>query len=156
VTHPDIRRYFMLIPEAVQLVLTAAASGSGGEIFVLDMGSPVRIVDLAENFIRLSGFVPHEEIKISYTGLRPGEKLYEDLFDESEKVVQTQHRKLMIAVPEIPSAAALSRHLAELEHIVQAYAVDDVIPKIQAIVPNFRTVPGAFVGGDGPVDFVLH
>jgi FlaA1/EpsC-like NDP-sugar epimerase len=156
VTHPDIRRYFMLIPEAVQLVLTAAASGNGGEIFVLDMGTPVKIVDLAENFIRLSGFVPHEEVKISYTGLRPGEKLYEDLFDESEKIVQTHHEKLMIAVPEIPSAAALSRHLAELERIVQAYAVDDVITKIQAIVPNFRTVPVAVVSGDGPIDFALH
>jgi FlaA1/EpsC-like NDP-sugar epimerase len=156
VTHPDIRRYFMLIPEAVQLVLTAAASGSGGEIFVLDMGSPIRIVDLAENFIRLSGFVPYDEIRIAYTGLRPGEKLYEDLFDESEKILQTHHRKLMIAVPEIPSAAVLSRHLAELEHVIQAYAVDDVISKIQAMVPNFRTVPVVTVSGDGPVDFALH
>jgi FlaA1/EpsC-like NDP-sugar epimerase len=156
VTHPDIRRYFMLIPEAVQLVLTAAASGKGGEIFVLDMGSPVRIVDLAENFIRLSGFVPHEEIKIAYTGLRPGEKLYEDLFDESEKIVQTQHKKLMMAVPQIPPASVLSRHMLELERVVQAYAVDDAITRIQAIVPNFRTMPVAFVSGDGPVDFALH
>jgi FlaA1/EpsC-like NDP-sugar epimerase len=156
VTHPDIRRYFMLIPEAVQLVLTAAASGKGGEIFVLDMGSPVRIVDLAENFIRLSGFVPHQEIKIAFTGLRPGEKLYEDLFDESEKIVQTHHKKLMMAVPQIPPASVLSRHLLELERVVQAYAVDDAITRIQAIVPNFRTMPVAFVSGDGPVDFALH
>jgi hypothetical protein len=71
-------------------------------------------------------------------------------------MVQTNHRKLMMAVPAIPSAAALSRHLLELEQVVQAYAVDDVIPKIQAIVPNFRTVPVAVVSGDGPVDFALH
>jgi FlaA1/EpsC-like NDP-sugar epimerase len=156
VTHPDIRRFFMLIPEAVQLVLVAAASGKGGEIFVLDMGSPVRIVDLAENFIRLSGFIPHQEIKIAYTGLRPGEKLYEDLFDESEKILQTDHKKLMMAVPQIPPASVLSHHLLELDRVVQAYAVEDAITRIQEIVPNFRTVPVPVVGGDGPVDFALH
>jgi FlaA1/EpsC-like NDP-sugar epimerase len=147
VTHPDIRRFFMLIPEAVQLVLIAAALGRGGEIFVLDMGSPIKIVDLAENFIRLSGFIPHKEIKIEFTGLRPGEKMYEDLFDESEKIMPTPHDKLMIAVPEIPPPDVLSRQLAELEHLVQAYAVEEAIPTIRTIVPNFKNGTSRAAGG---------
>ena len=151
VTHPEIRRFFMLIPEAVQLVLIAAASGKGGELFVLDMGEPVRIVDLAENFIRLSGFVPHKEIKIEFIGLRPGEKLYEELFDESERIVPTFHDKLMIAVPQVPSMPVLFRHISEFEKAVQNQAVDDIVPIIQSIVPNFtshssgQAAPGRFV-----------
>ncbi len=155
VTHPDVRRFFMLIPEAVQLVLIAAAAGSGGEIFVLDMGNQVKIVDLAENFIRLSGFIPHKEIKIEFTGLRPGEKLYEDLFDESESIVATNHEKLMMAVPHVPSAQVLSRHLTDLEHIVQNYSVEDVIPKIREIVPNFKIDAGA-AGGHDAADFAVR
>jgi FlaA1/EpsC-like NDP-sugar epimerase len=156
VTHPDIRRFFMLIPEAVQLVLTAAAAGSGGEIFVLDMGSPIRIVDLAENFIRLSGFVPHTEIKISFTGLRPGEKLYEDLFDESEKIMPTDHKKLMMAVPTVPSSAALSAHLADLEHMIKNYSTEEVVRKIETIVPNFKAGAAVVVSAEGVASFVLH
>ena len=156
VTHPDIKRFFMLIPEAVQLVLTAAASGSGGEIFVLDMGSPIKIIDLAENFIRLSGFVPHKEIKINFTGLRPGEKLYEDLFDESEKIMPTDHKKLMMAVPIVPSSAALSGHLADLEEIIRNYSTEEVVGKIQTIVPNFKTGASAAVSDEGAIGFVLH
>jgi len=99
VTHPDISRYFMTIPEACQLILQAAALGRGGEIFVLDMGKPVRIRYLAEQLIRLSGKIPHQEVKIIYTGLRPGEKLHEELFHAEEKMGKTAHPKILLAVP---------------------------------------------------------
>lgn len=137
VTHPDIKRYFMLIPEAVQLVLSAASFGKGGEIFVLDMGKQIKVTDLAENLIRLSGFIPNKEIKIEYTGLRPGEKLYEELFDLSEKIIPTFHEKIRIAVTEAPSINNMNKYLAELEKIVANYSVHQVVSTIQQIVPNF-------------------
>ncbi len=139
VTHPEIKRFFMLIPEAVQLVLIAASAGKGGEIFVLDMGEPIRIVDFAENLIRLSGLIPYEDIKIEFTGLRPGDKLCEELFDESEKIIPTFHDKLRIALPQsVPSMAELSQHISRLRYIVESNSVDDVIPEIKKIVPSFK------------------
>ena len=138
VTHPDVERFFMLIPEAVHLVMIAAASGKGGEIFVLDMGESIKIVDMAENFIRLSGFIPHKEIKIEFIGLRPGEKMCEELFDESEKILPTFHKKILMAVPEIPSKQYLKDCCTDLERCVQDYAINQAINTIQKIVPNFR------------------
>ena len=97
VTHPEITRYFMTIPEACQLVFEAGAMGKGGEIFIFDMGKPVKILDLAKNIIRLSGFIPDREIKITYTGLRPGEKLYEELLNDKESTITTYHPKILVA-----------------------------------------------------------
>lgn len=98
VTHPQIERYFMLIPEAVNLVLEAARRGEGGEVFVLDMGDPIKIVDLAHNMIRLAGLAPNDDIAVTFSGLRPGEKLFEELFDKEERVEPTSHPKLRKAV----------------------------------------------------------
>lgn len=97
VTHPEINRFFMTIPEACQLVLEAGAMGNGGEIYIFDMGEPVKIVDLAEKMIRLSGFEPYKDIDIIYTGLRPGEKLKEELLNNKETTIGTHHPKIMIA-----------------------------------------------------------
>lgn len=139
VTHPEIKRFFMLIPEAVQLVLIAASAGKGGEIFVLDMGEQIKIVDLAENFIRLSGMTPYEDIKIEFIGLRPGEKLYEELFDESERTSPSFHEKLLIAAPEkMPALPEIRRHLAALDLILREGSVEKLMAEIRKIVPNFR------------------
>lgn len=115
VTHPEITRYFMSIPEAAQLVLQAAAMGKGGEIFVLDMGEPVKIVDLAKNMIRLSGFTENE-INIKFTGLRPGEKLYEELLADDERTLPTHHEKLRIAKSRPANA--------DFEHFINSLAAN--------------------------------
>jgi FlaA1/EpsC-like NDP-sugar epimerase len=138
VTHPEVERFFMLIPEAVHLVLIAAASGNGGEIFVLDMGERLKILDLAENFIRLAGFIPHKEIRIEFIGLRPGEKLHEELFDETEEIVPTFHRKLLMAAPAVPPMKIMTQHLMSLENCIDCYDDGEAISIIQKIVPNFK------------------
>ena len=144
VTHPDIIRYFMLIPEAVQLVLQAglmaSRQGEGGEIFVLDMGEPVKIVDLARDLIRLSGFT-EDEIKIEYTGLRPGEKLYEELLADGEATLPTPHPKLRIAKPTPPPDTAW---LAELEAWLATPMRGEAEVKqgIKARVAEYRTTGG--------------
>jgi FlaA1/EpsC-like NDP-sugar epimerase len=110
VTDRDITRYFMTIPEAVQLVIQAGAMMQGGEIFILDMGEPVRILTLAENIIRLSGYVPYEDIDIVFTGLRPGEKLHEELSYGDEYLSETNHKKIFLGIamePSQPMSAAL-------------------------------------------------
>lgn len=142
VTHPDIKRFFMLIPEAVQLVLQAASYGQGGEIFVLDMGEQIRIVDFAENVIRLSGLVPYKDIDIAFTGLRPGEKLYEELFDQSELKRPTPSGKLMMAEPVRPSGEDLQALLSELKEIA---GNDDR----GAIAGALRKVVSGFTGHGG-------
>lgn len=141
VTHPDIIRYFMTIPEAVSLVLTAGSLAKGGEIFVLDMGQPVHIRDLAENLIRLSGFRPNEDIKIEYTGLRPGEKLYEELLMDEEGMKETPYEKIFIGRPIDICPDDLWRSLDEMRPLAYSNQPDKVIAELQKIVPTFTPTP---------------
>jgi FlaA1/EpsC-like NDP-sugar epimerase len=119
VTHPDMQRYFMTIPEASQLVLQASTQGKGGEIFVLDMGSPVKISDLAKDLILLSGLTPGKDIKIEYTGMRPGEKLYEELHLMEEDTVGTDHEKIRVFSGRNPTRDEMKHLLQELEVICE-------------------------------------
>ena len=118
VTHPEVTRFFMTIPEAVQLVIEAGAMAKGGEIFVLDMGEPVRISDLARNLIKLSGFEPDVDIKIKYTGLRLGEKLYEELLLNEEGLKATKNNKIFVAKPIHIDMAMLIRELECLKEVM--------------------------------------
>ncbi len=137
VTHPDIIRYFMTIPEAVSLVLQAGAYARGGEIFVLDMGEPVRILDLAKNLIRLSGYKVDEDIKIEFTGLRPGEKLYEELLMEEEGLQDTGNRLIHIGKPIEMDERQFFVWLKELEDASKGEC-NDIRPLIQKIVPTYH------------------
>lgn len=137
VTHPKIIRYFMTIPEAVQLVLQAGAMAEGGEIFVLDMGEPVKIYDLARNLIKLSGFEPDVDIKIEFTGLRPGEKLYEELLLAEEGVQATKHNKIFVAQPLHSDMAILMREIECLKDIIINNS-DEVMDYMKVIVPNYK------------------
>lgn len=137
VTHPEIIRYFMTIPEAVQLVLQAGAMAEGGEIFVLDMGEPVKIYDLARNLIKLSGFEPDVDIKIEFTGLRPGEKLYEELLLAEEGVQATKHNKIFVAQPLHSDMAILMREIECLKDIIINNS-DEVMDYMKVIVPNYK------------------
>ncbi|MGP1434925.1 MAG: polysaccharide biosynthesis protein, partial [Catonella sp.] len=139
VTHPDIIRYFMTIPEAVSLVLQAGAYAKGGEIFILEMGEPVKILELARNIIRLSGFVPDKDIKIEFSGLRPGEKLYEELLMEEEGIKDTENRLIHIGRPiEMDE----KRFRAELEEIIELAFTepsgDRIREAIKKIVPTYK------------------
>ena len=143
VTHPEITRYFMTIPEAVQLVLEAAAMGTGGEIYVFDMGKPVKIADLARKMIRLAGFTPDEDIKISYTGLRPGEKLYEELLNKAELTLPTHHEKIKVA----RVMTSHRRVRPEIEALIKMsnYAeTDDLVKKMKALVPEYKSKNSRF------------
>jgi FlaA1/EpsC-like NDP-sugar epimerase len=138
VTHPNIIRYFMTIPEASQLVLEAGAMGEGGEIFVFDMGKPVPIVDLARKMIRLSGLVPNIDIEIKYTGLRPGEKLYEELLSDAENTVSTHHDKILIAKIREEKIEGLETHFEELfTYAGQAGQSMAMVSKMKELIPEF-------------------
>ena len=138
VTHPEIIRYFMTIPEAVSLVLTAGGLASGGEIFVLDMGEPVKIRDLAEKLIRLSGFVPHKDIKIEYTGLRPGEKLYEELLMNEEGMRKTKSEKIYIGKPIEFDQDEFNEQLQSLHECAQTNNTAKIEQVLLKMVPTFK------------------
>lgn len=138
VTDKNIIRYFMTIPEASKLVLQAGAYANGGEIFVLDMGKPVKIYDLAYDLIKLSGFEPNKDIKIKFTGLRPGEKLYEELLMSEEGLSNTKHEKIFIGKPTFTDIEVLKEKLNELEEIIEENEVEKLILKIEEIVPTYK------------------
>ena len=138
VTHPEIKRFFMTIPEAVQLVLQASLLGQGGEVFVLDMGEQIKVVDLARNMIVLSGLVPDQDIQIVYSGLRPGEKLYEELFEETEHVEPTAHAKIRRAInASAVQSDRLDRAIAHLEAAVSHGDDDELIRRLNEAVPTY-------------------
>lgn len=137
VTHPEVTRYFMTIPEATQLVIQAGAMARGGEIFVLDMGEPVKIADLARNLIKLSGFEPEVDIRIEYTGLRPGEKLYEELLLAEEGLKATRNNKIFIAQPVYTDLRELKREIRTLNSLLMKNA-NDMIYYIPNIVPTYK------------------
>ena len=137
VTHPNIIRYFMTIEEAVGLVIQAGGMAKGGEIFVLDMGEPVKILDLAKNLIRLSGFEPDVDIKIVFTGLRPGEKLYEELLMSEEGLLDTKHKKIFIGRPIDFDKNDLQKYLIELRNIVLEEEDELMEQAMKNLVPTF-------------------
>ncbi|MEF9866254.1 MAG: nucleoside-diphosphate sugar epimerase/dehydratase, partial [Oscillospiraceae bacterium] len=141
VTHPDIVRYFMTIPEAVRLVLEAGSMGNGGDIFVLDMGNPVKILELAENLIKLSGFIPYRDIEIKFTGLRPGEKLFEELLMDEEGIQQTENKKIYIGAPLKLNKNTFFDHLTTLKEIAYSNNSENLVQALIDMVPTFHHEP---------------
>ncbi|HEX7370871.1 MAG TPA: nucleoside-diphosphate sugar epimerase/dehydratase [Rhodanobacteraceae bacterium] len=142
VTHPEISRYFMTIPEACQLILQAMAMGKGGETFALDMGEPIRIRDLAEQMIRLAGKQPGRDIAILYTGLRPGEKLFEELFHPLENYHSTTHPKIFEAAPRQQASAFVAAQMSRASDAVAAFDEDTLRQCVGALLPAFRWETG--------------
>lgn len=141
VTHPDIERFFMTIPEAVQLVLEAVCMGKGGEIFVLDMGKPVKILHLAEKLISLSGKRPYEDIDIVFTGIRPGEKMYEELFNIEEKRMRTVHPQILTALSGVVDCDDVERQVATIAKWVRQRNCDALLATFREMVPNYEIDP---------------
>ncbi len=144
ITHPDIIRYFMTIPEACQLVLEAGAMGNGGEIYIFDMGQPVKIIDLAKKMIRLAGFTPDKEIEIKIVGLRPGEKLYEELLNDSSKTLPTYHEKIMIAKELNFDFENLLFDIEDLIQSANSFSSNEIVSKMKVIVPEFISKNSTF------------
>jgi FlaA1/EpsC-like NDP-sugar epimerase len=139
ITHPEVTRYFMTIPEACQLVLEAGAMGKGGEIFMFDMGKSVKIVDLAKKMIKLSRLTLGRDIQIIYTGLRPGEKLYEELLNDKENTIPTHHPQIMIAKVSPMSYAEISEKVEELTDVVEKHNNMEIVRKIKQIIPEYKS-----------------
>ena len=140
VTHPDIERYFMTIPEASRLVIQAGGMAKGGEIFILDMGEPVKIVDLARSLIQLSGHTPDEDIKIVFTGLREGEKMYEELLMDEETTVPTPHRSIMVSKGVEISYEHIESKLVDLEHAIEG-TDEEAVRMLECVVPTYHHTP---------------
>jgi len=138
VTHPEMTRYFMTIQEACQLILQAGSMGEGGEIFLLEMGTPIKIVDMARDLIRLSGFEPDVDINIEYIGLRPGEKLYEELITEGEGVIPTSHEKIMVLKGKECNLEVLNGKIDDLVHLAREQDAEKIKKKLQEIVPEYK------------------
>lgn len=139
VTHPEITRYFMTIPEACQLVIEAGCMGNGGEIFVFDMGKSVKIIHLAEKMIKLSGFIPYQDIDIKFTGLRPGEKLYEELLNDLENTLPTHHQKIMIAKVRENNFPLVSELISSLFERIKTNNNMETVRQMKVIVPEFKS-----------------
>ena len=137
VTHPAMRRYFMTIPEASQLVLQAASMGTGGEIFVLDMGEPVKVIDLAHAMIRLAGLQP-DEVGITFTGPRPGEKMYEELHLDDEGASRTRHPKILIGESAVQDGTALVRRIKALMKMAEHEDTAGIPAQLAALVPTYQ------------------
>jgi FlaA1/EpsC-like NDP-sugar epimerase len=136
ITHPEMKRYFMTIPEASQLVLQAGALAKGGEVFVLDMGEPVKIVDMASDLIQLSGLVPNKDIKIQFSGLRPGEKLFEELLTAEEGTTSTKHQKIFVANLKKVDEQKLYHGLTMLKNETRA---EQVITILMNLIPTYKS-----------------
>ena len=137
ITHPDITRFFMTIPEACQLVLEAGFMGNGEQIYVFEMGEPVKVLDVAKNLIRLSGFEPEKDIKIKYIGLRPGEKLYEELFSNGEKLLPTHHPKISIAKVEDNNFDLVLININKILNSLYKIPEEQLIEEMKKIVPGY-------------------
>ena len=144
ITHPDIIRYFMTIPEACQLVLEAGAMGNGGEIFIFDMGEPVKIIDLARKMIRLAGLMPERDIEIQTVGLRPGEKLYEELLNDNSKTVPTHNNKIMIVKDSYSDYGEFFTQIEELIAIANNNSIIELVLKMKELVPEFVSMNSQF------------
>jgi FlaA1/EpsC-like NDP-sugar epimerase len=144
ITHPDIIRYFMTIPEACQLVLEAGTMGKGGEIYIFDMGKPVKIIDLARKMIKLAGYLPEKDIKIKIVGLRPGEKLYEELLNDTSKTIATYHEKIMIAEEIQDEYETLHADIEDLIDNANYLDNDEIVRKMKNIVPEFKSMNSTF------------
>ncbi|HMP91806.1 MAG TPA: polysaccharide biosynthesis protein, partial [Phnomibacter sp.] len=139
VTHPDIIRYFMTISEACSLVLEAVTMGQGGEVFLFDMGEPVKIVDLARKMIKLAGFVPGKDIEIKFTGLRPGEKLYEELLNKKEEAIPTHHKKIVIAKVMEYDFYSVHKSIDHLLELSMKTNDEEVVRQMKRIVPEYKS-----------------
>ncbi len=150
ITHPEIIRYFMTIPEACQLVLEAGTMGKGGEIFIFDMGEPVKILDLAKKMIRLAGYIPNKDIEIKVIGLRPGEKLYEELLNDTSKTLPTHNDQIMIAQDEVEEYAHIRASIDELAANLQHINKEEIVYRMKKIVPEFKSMNSIFENLDIP------